>query len=448
MKKVALVNPKGNIFGKNSRMVSFLADSRYMDSFKLLWTGPNLGLLTLAALLPPDWICDYIDENRMEINYDGGYDLVFIGAMTQQAAEAYNISLEFRRRRVPTVIGGIHATILPEEASQHADVVIAGEAEVLWPRFIGDLERGRLKPVYRDAGPGTYDLRNSPLPLYRLLQKYDYPLVTLQTTRGCPHDCSFCAASNVFGRKYRRKDNQQIIEELSIISDLFPGKLILFADDNLFVKRKESKDLLQAMRDMDLRWIAQTDISIAGDTELLTLMTRAGCQWVVIGFESVLYDSLRNLDRKNWKLKQHRNYAPSIEILQSYGIGVYGTFIVGLDHDGPDVFKKTADFITGNNLYGANITVPTPLPGTRLREEMIKSGRIQNYDWDYYTLWDVTFEPARFTREELEDGLLEIYYKITDDSVAQKRLSYLHKLARGKKSVIGQSQDKRGIHVS
>jgi radical SAM superfamily enzyme YgiQ (UPF0313 family) len=314
-------------------------------------------------------------------------------------------------------------------------VVIAGEGEALWPEFMKDYFNGQYRKVYRETAPGSYMLHNSPIPRYDLLRDYNYPLITLQTTRGCPHDCSFCAASKVFGRKYRRKSNVQIINELTEINLRFPGRLVLFADDNMFVMRSECLDLLRRIKGMNLRWIAQTDISIAEDQEILRLMVEAGCQWIVIGFESPSYESLHGLDKHNWKLKQMPMYPKSIETIQSFGIGVYGTFIVGLDNDGPDIFQITAKFIQDNKLYGANITVPTPLPGTSLREELQKEGRIMVNDWDFYTFWDITIKPKRLSIEELEEGLLWIYHQISASESAEERLAYFKMMAKKRRRI-------------
>ncbi|MEF2965910.1 radical SAM protein [Paenibacillus sp. M1] len=435
---MALISPKGNMFGRSKIMSEFLTNSDYMSSFKLLWTGPNLGLLTVAALFPEDWECDYIDENYKSINYDKDYDFVFIGAMTQQANNAFLIASAFRNKGTLTVIGGIHATLMAEEASHYADVVISGEVEPLWDDFMRDLEKGCLKQIYREEQPGQYKYDNSPIPRYELLKGYDYPLVTLQTTRGCPHDCSFCAASKVYGKKYRRKGNKQILQELIILSQLYPDALILFSDDNMFVDRNSSKSLLQDMAPMKIRWIAQTDISIAADEELLKRMVVAGCQWIVIGFESTSYESLCNLDQTNWKLKQLPRYENSIQTIQSYGIGVYGTFIVGLDYDDEDVFKATADFIIANNLYGANITVPTPLPGTRLRQHMQEEQRIVKKDWSFYTFWDVTIQPKRMSSATLEAGLFWIYSEITQQHVVEQRLTQMRKIMKRRRQILNE----------
>ncbi len=184
MKKIALISPKGNAFGKNEKLTRFLNETGGMDSFRALWTGPNLGLITVASLFPADWEVEYIDENYRDIPYDAGYDIVCISAMTQQIVNAYRIIDRFQSRHVLTILGGIHATVLPEEAAAHADVVMAGEGELLWPKLIQDIENGSVQKIYRHRPDEKYQFDNSVTPRYELLRGYSYPVITLQTTRG------------------------------------------------------------------------------------------------------------------------------------------------------------------------------------------------------------------------------------------------------------------------
>ncbi|MFZ5351470.1 MAG: B12-binding domain-containing radical SAM protein [Bacillota bacterium] len=436
MKRIALISPRGNIFGKNERMLDFLENNETMNSFRYLWTGPNLGLLTIASMLPDSWEKVYIDENYKELSIDINYDIVFVSSMTQQITNAYEIIKKYKRKGALTVIGGIHATIMTEEAAEIADVVIVGEGEMLIQAFLEDYENNEVKRIYRENNSGVYNFGKNIIPRYDLIKEYDYPIITIQTTRGCPHDCSFCCASKVFGSKYRRKKNDSIIYELEEIRKVHPGKLVLFADDNMFVLRRETKELLRRMKDMDIRWIAQTDISIADDDELLELMVVSGCQWIVIGFESLSFESLHNLDDKNWKLKQMPDYSRSIAKIQSFGIQIYGTFIVGLDDDDKTVFDITAEFIINSKLYGANITVPTPLPGTRLRKDVEREGRILRNDWSYYTFWDVNIQPAKMTVRELEDGLINTYSKISDKGLVAERMRFMRLIAKKKLDIM------------
>ncbi len=319
---------------------------------------------------------------------------------------------------------------------QHADVVMVGEGEVIWPQFILDYENGSVKKIYRDDSEKRFQFENHIIPRYDLLKDYNYQIITIQTTRGCPHNCSFCCASKVFGSGYRRKNNSNILEELKTIKKMYPDALVLFADDNFFVNRKNSKKLMQEMIRMNIRWLAQTDVSISQDEELLELMVLSGCQWVVIGFESVHHDSLYQLDDRNWKLKHLPGYTQAIEKIQSFGIGVYGTFIIGLDEDNIDVFDETENFIKQSKLYGVNITVPTPLPGTRLRDKMYAENRILVNDWSYYTFWDVNIKPSKMKISELEDGLLRLYKNIFDEAQVRQRLLHMKYLAKRRKLIL------------
>jgi len=440
MKKVALISPKGNAFGTNKKLLDFMEKTNGMESFRALWTGPNLGLITIASLFPNEWEVEYIDENYKDINYNIKYDIVCVSAMTQQIVNAYQIIDNFKELNTLTVIGGIHATVLPDEALKHADVVMVGEGEIVWPAFIRDYINEDIKNIYRNDSEIKYQFEDRVVPRYELLKEYDYPIITLQTTRGCPHDCSFCCASKVYGSGYRRKCNVSILQEIEIIKKYFPGALVMFADDNFLVNRKECKALLKEITELEIRWLAQTDVSIAQDDELLKQMVLSGCQWVVIGFESVHFNSLYQLDNTNWKLKQLPGYEQAIKKIQSFGIGVYGTFIIGLDEDDVNVFDETEKFIKANKLYGVNVTVPTPLPGTRLREKMHAENRILVNDWSYYTFWDVTIQPDKMTVEELEEGLLRIYENIFDESQVYQRLTHMKHLAKNRKQVMNKKK--------
>lgn len=423
--KIALINPKGTIFSKNKRMSDFLENSISMGSFRHFWSAPCLGLLTIASYVPENWEICYIDENFRELDETVHYDMVCISMMTVQADRAYQIGDCYREKGILTVMGGIHATIMYQEALEHSDVVLAGEGEVLFPAFINDFLQGRYKKLYRERMPGSFDLKQCIPPKYDLLKGYDYPVINLYTTRGCPRKCNFCCASNVYGEKYRRKENKEIFKEVSIISQMYPDKMLLFADDNLLIMRKASKEMLQELEKYDVRWIAQTDIGIAKDGQLLKQMKKAGCQWVVIGFESISEKSLSSMESVDFKRKYLSEYKERIDKIQNAGIRVYGTFIVGLDEDSENVFEETADFIGDCNLYGVNITVPTPLPGTKMREQLERDGRINSNNWGDYTLWDVVIQPQNMSVAELEEGLFYIYKRLNEQRNADERLRKL-----------------------
>lgn len=420
--RIALINPKGTIFSKNKRLSEFLKNSVSMGSFRHFWSAPCLGLLTIASYIPVDWEISYIDENLRRMDDTVDYDMVCISMMTVQAERAYEIGDSYRARGILTVMGGIHATLMYQEVLEHSDVVLAGEGEVLFPAFINDFLAGTHKRLYRENTPGGFELKNCIPPRYDLLKGYDYPVINLYTTRGCPRKCNFCCASNVYGERYRRKENQEIFKEVSVISQMYPDRMLLFADDNLLIMRKESREMLQGLEKYDIRWIAQTDIAIAEDERLLRQMKQSGCQWVVIGFESLSEKNLRNLDSFGFKHKYLNEYRARVGKIQNAGIKVYGTFIVGLDGDTESIFEKTVNFIQDCNLYGVNITVPTPLPGTQMRRQLEQEGRIISNRWGDYTLWDVVIQPKSFSVSELEEGLFSMYERLNKESSVEQRL--------------------------
>jgi len=413
--KLALITPKGVSFSNDDAFSNFYKSSLNAASASALvptkymyWSGGCLGLLVIASLTPPEFSIDYIDENYEAINFDMHYDLVGISAMTQQATRAYEIADEFRKRKTKVVLGGIHATVLPEEAKEHGDSVVVGEAENTWPELIKDFAKGELKPFYKNPSP--VDLTRAPLPRYDLLKKYDYKMIWIQTTRGCPRDCDFCAASNVYGKKYRHKAIPQILNEINYIRGLWHEPVINFSDDNLFVDKAYSRDLVMKLCELGLRWTAQTDMSVADDDGFLKLLQVSNCKLLFVGFETLSKNG--KIDKHGWKQNRIEKYPEIIKKIQSHGIGVLGAFIIGLDDDDVSVIDDISNFIINNRLYAAQITALTPLPGTRLRERLLEEGRILSSDWGHYTLTDVNFMPRKMKPEELQSGLMEIYKRV------------------------------------
>ncbi len=393
---------------------------------------PSLSLLTIAALTPGDIRVSYIDEDFEEIDFDGGYDIVGISAMTQQAPKAYQIASEFRKRNVYVVIGGIHASVLPDEALQHADTVMVGEAEETWPAFLEDFRNNRAKRVY--TGSSLVDITKSPVPRYDLLRGKGYfrdasrfyNMVPLQATRGCPHDCEFCLVSKIYGKRIRKKKIEQIKKEVLSIKANTPNKVLLFADDNLFVDNKYAKELVMALKELRIRWWAQTDIAFGDDEELLSMAYDGGCLIVLIGFESIHPKNLAEMNRTKWKYKQLVKYWKNIERIQSHGIQVFGSFIFGLDNDSPDVFRAVVEFMEENHITG-QLTIATPLPGSRLEERLKSENRLlpEYGQWERCTFFDVLFDPKLMSKKELEDGFIWAYQQVFSESSFSKRAEYL-----------------------
>ncbi|MGA1839987.1 MAG: B12-binding domain-containing radical SAM protein [bacterium] len=420
--KIGLISPKANFLSRNSEFQEFWSKSKHTEVFRQRWSGIGSGLLVVAGLTPQSFEVEVIDENLEEVDFSRKYDLVGITAMTNQALRAYKISDNFRNRGIKVVIGGIHSTVLPEEAMQHADSVVVGGAEYLWPELLADFQDNKLKPVYKSEKP--VDLKDSPLPRYDLLKSKSYRIIWIQTTRGCPHDCEFCAATSVFGRKYRHKSIEQIINEIRFIKKLFGKTFIGFGDDNFLVDKKFCQSLLERIVPLKIRWFAETDISIARDDKLLHLLRKSGCFFLFIGFETISEEGLKTINRNGWKFRQLKYYSSFIKKIQSYGIGVMGAFIIGLDSDDASIFTKISNFIIENNLYDAQISVLTPLPGTRLRARLEKEGRLLRTNWENFSVFDVNFIHPKLTKHELEKGLCEIYKNINSKEVYLKRMRY------------------------
>ncbi len=273
--KIALVSPKSPPLSRNAEFQDFLKQSPEMEFYRQYWSGLGSGLLVIGALTPDDVELELIDEGIEEIDFSRGYDLVAITAVTQQASRAYEIARRFREKNIKVILGGIHATVLPDEAKLYADCVVVGEAENLWPKLLDDFRHNRLSPVY--ASQQEVDLKESPIPRYELLGGKPCKIVWVQATRGCPHDCSFCCASRVYGSKYRRKSIDQVINEIKKIRQIKKHALIGFADDNLLCDKDYSCQLLEKVVDLKIKWIGQSDISVADDNSLLKLVKKSGC---------------------------------------------------------------------------------------------------------------------------------------------------------------------------
>ena len=420
--KIALVSPRSAFLGKNDKFNSFLKQSPEMEFYRQYWSGLGSGLLVVGALTGNGIEIELIDENIEDIDFNRGYDLVAVTAMTQQAIRAYEIARRFRERNSKVVLGGIHASVLPDEAKLHVDSVVVGEAENLWPIVLDDFTHHRLSPVY--VSQREVDLKTSPIPKYELLETKPYKIVWVQATRGCPHDCSFCCASRVYGPKYRHKSIDQVIGEIKKIRGIKKHAVIGFADDNLLCDKEYSRHLLEKATDLRIRWIGQSDISIAYDNRLLKLIKKSGCVALFIGFESIVEDNLRGLDSCNWKLKHLKDYVASIRKIQSNGIGIIGTFIAGFDNDDTSVFNRLANFIIDNRLAGAQIAALTPFPHTRLREILLKEDRVLDTPWDNYTFYDANIKPRKMSPQELEAGIIHTFKKVYSPGVAVEKSKY------------------------
>ncbi len=426
--KLLLISPKGWLLQESSKFTDYLRSSREMKTVLHFWNATGAGLQTIAGLTPGEHSITIIDENLEEIDFNQQADIVALTAMTQQASRAYEIAAEFKKRGRYVVIGGIHSTVMPQEAAEHVDTVFTGEAENTWPEFIRDFSRGQPQKLYSQSDYPAVEMNKIPLPRYDLTAKYKYPVIWVQTTRGCPYDCEFCAASRIYGRKYRHKEVEQVINEIREVKKYWKFAHIAFADDNMFVNRKFSTQLVSEFKKINFTWYAQSDISVAEDQPFLRSLYESGCRIIYIGFESVSRKSLKGVNKNHWKERMFARYPEYIQRIQENGIGIYGSFILGLDQDDEQTVERTISFINGNCLLGAQITLLTPCPGSRLRERFEREKRIINNDWQWYTGWNTVINHKKFTPDELERGLTRIYKSIYNEQSYRKRASYFRKI--------------------
>jgi radical SAM superfamily enzyme YgiQ (UPF0313 family) len=394
----------------------------FVERGNVIASLPSLAGATLAAVTPPDVQFDYYDVDDVSaMELLSGYDLVALSTFTAMAYECYELGDRYRAAGIPVVLGGLHATLVPEDAKPHFDAVCAGEGEELWPRIIDDARKGKLQPFYRQKVGEVYDITRTPIPRFDLFDIEKYNRLTVQTSRGCPLDCEFCAASKIFGR-YRIKPVAQVIAEIDAILEIWRDPFLEFADDNTFVHKKWSKEFLRELQKRDVRWFTETDVSAADDLELVDLMADSGCQQVLVGFESPNRNSLDGIDRGNWKSKRRDSYERFIDEMQSRGVTVNGCFILGLDSDTPEVFEEIASFVKRTGLLESQVTVLTPFPGTRLYDRLKAEGRLlQDKYWDRCTLFDVNFVPRHMSVEELEAGMRWLFEQLYSDTELQRR---------------------------
>jgi len=379
----------------------------FVERAKVIASMPSLGLLTLAAVTPDDWDVTYLEQGEFDPAALAAqdFDVVAISSFTAKAHVMYALADYYRARGTAVVLGGLHVTLLSEEAAVHADAVVVGEGEALWPRVLADWRRGALQKVYRNHSFRDVDLGRVPVPRYDLLEYERYNRLPLQTARGCPLDCEFCAASKIFGG-YKKKPVERVRAELHAMRRRFPQPFVELADDNTFVDKRWSRELVRAIADAGVHWFTETDVSLADDPELLDLLATSGCRQVLIGFESPRAGALRGIEAHDWKVDRHAGYRRAIDEIQRRGISVNGCFILGLDDDAPDSFEGVERFVKSSGLTEVQVTVLTPFPGTALYRRLRAEGRLlRERFWDRCTLFDVNFTPKRMTVDDLEQGL-------------------------------------------
>jgi radical SAM superfamily enzyme YgiQ (UPF0313 family) len=361
-----------------------------------------LSLTVVAALTPPEHEVSLVDENVEPLDLDTDADLVGISFMTALAPRAYELAAAFRARGRTVVAGGYHPTLVSDEVARHFDSVVVGEAEGQWPTLLEDFARGRLRPIYRRAWP--CDPLQIPVPRRELTAATARHYVTtaaVQASRGCPHACSYCSIAAFYGSRLRTRPLAAVVNELRRLPRRF-----MFVDDNLIADREHARSLLRAIAPLNKRWVSQSSILIADDTELLSLARRAGCRGLFIGLESL---DAGNLGAVGKSFNRALDYGRRLAAIRRAGIGVVAGIIVGMDQDDRAVFERTLSFLDRHRVDALQLNILTPLPGTPLFEQFRREGRILDPDWSHYDFRQVVIRPGQMTPEELQAGADWLY---------------------------------------
>lgn len=367
------------------------------------WQMEPLPAAVIAGLTPRDVEIRFYDDRLEAIPYDEPTDLVAISVETYTALRSYQIASEFRRRRVPVVMGGFHPSLEPEETAQYAESVVVGEAEQIWEQVIGDGRRRRLEKFYRSGSrPGLAGLR----PDRRIFNGKRYlPIGLVEAGRGCRFKCDFCAIQTVLGQTQTRRPVEDVVAEVASIRG--QHRMIFFVDDNVISSLEPAKELLRALTPLRVRWVGQCSINAAHDEEFLRLLAASGCKALLIGFESLDPRNLKDMS-KGFNLMRG-GFEPALANLRRHGIRVYGTFIFGYDHDTPESFDASVHFAQDQAMYIAAFNHLTPFPGTPLYKRLEAENRLTFDRWwldKRYRYNMVPFRPRSMSAEELRDGCL------------------------------------------
>jgi radical SAM superfamily enzyme YgiQ (UPF0313 family) len=415
-RKIRFINPRSPLstitIPKVIGVMTFSRKSLFMP----------LNLAICAALVPKEWDVEIIDECVMEAPHTprADCDLVGIGTMTTQSTRAYELADAYRKLGVKVILGGIHPSALPDEAALHADVVAVGEAEATLPHIIDDYAKNQLKPIYNWRDYPTAEIAT---PRKDLLNPKDYLVFNpIQTTRGCPHNCAFCTTPAIFGRKFRQRSIDDIVEEIRHAKDAFGSKVFIFSDDNFAGNRKWAIELCHRLIPLKIKWASQCEILISESDELLTVMRDSGCIGLILGLESVSPSTLQdagkkfvNADTYTWRIKK----------IKSYNISLWGAFIFGFDHDDWQICRDTCRFAQRSDLSMACFPILTPYPGTEMFQRYESQGRILTRDWTKYNGSTVVFQPERFSIQQLRHAQMSAFHEFYHPRSALKRLKFL-----------------------
>jgi len=362
------------------------------------WQMEPLPAAAVAGLTPPDIDVKFYDDRLETIPFDEPTDAVVMSIETYTAKRAYQIASEYRKRKIPVIFGGFHATLVPEEVEQYAEAIVIGEAEMVWNEVIDDLRHGTLKKRYQiDSRPDLSEIKVD----RSIFQGKRYlPIGLVETGRGCKFPCDFCAIQTFFDRSHRQRPVEDIIAEVRTLKD--KNRLFFFVDDNFAGNIKTAKPLLKELAKLKVRWITQMSINAAHDEEFLSLLSRSGCKGVLIGFETLNPDNLRSM-KKNFNMMKG-GYEQAMQNLNRHKIRVYATFVFGYEHDTPKSFSDSVEFAIEQKFYIAAFNHLTPFPGTPLYKRLEQEERLRYQAWwldDAYRYNDVPFHTKLLQPEDV-----------------------------------------------
>lgn len=405
----------------------------FIERKNVIASLPSLGLLTLAGITVEHVQTKYLELDHFDKSHDvpEEFDAVAISSFTAQINSAYCLADKYRELGTKVILGGIHVTSLPDEALKHADSVVLGEGEVYWEELVDDLSQNNLKRIY-DARSIEFDLSKLVIPKFEMLNPDKYNRLTVQTQRGCPYRCEFCASSIQLTQKFKLKPIGHVVEEIERIRSIWEKPFIELADDNTFANKSHGKMLAKALSKLDIKWFTETDVSVANDEELLSILGDSGCRQLLIGFESPAASSLNNIElRTNWKQKQIDQYKEAIFRIQQRGISVNGCFVLGLDGQDETIFEEVLKFVQDSHLSEVQITIQTPFPGTPLYRRLEKEGRLTETEfWDRCTLFDINYTPKDMSDHSLENGFKRLMEDLYSEKFAKQRKNRFIKQAR------------------
>lgn len=432
--KIALIAMSG-IRAQDSELLGLgLTLPGFVERSKAIASLPSLGLLTLAGMTPRRHRVEYIEVDQLpdlaEMDFD--FDLVAISTFSAQSLEAYELAGRFVDANVPVVMGGLHVTSVPGEPGRVGASVVIGEGECVWEEILEDVEAGDMKGIY-DARDRSFDLAEAPMPAYELLDLERYNRITVQTSRGCPWKCSFCASSILLTSRYKQKPIAKVLAEVDKICALWDRPFIEFADDNGFVNRGYWRKLLPELTKRRIRWFTESDLSVSEDDELLEMIHDAGCAEILIGFESPTEVGLEGLEMNaNWKKRKCGVYKEAIRKIQSHGIRVNACFVLGLDGHTADVFEAVEEFVEEASPYDVQITYQTPFPNTPLYKKLKEEGRLtHDGQWDRCTLFDINYVPVGMTAAVLRAGFHGLTKRLYCEEATDRRQAGFRAQYRG-----------------